>query len=253
MHTDEHRYSRRKICVYLCSSVAKNWRFILQGVGPPARTLGMSSRPQSAREELANSVVHGAALVAAVAAIPGLIQMSQSAQSSAASLAGSMVFAATLVLLFVCSTLYHALPDGRARLIALRLDHGAIYLFIAGSYTPFAVASLNSTFEWLQLAGVWACALLGFILKACGRLSHPLLSTGLYVLMGWTVLSMAAPLIERLPQYGAYWLVAGGIAYSVGVIFFVLDSRLRYAHAIWHGFVVAGTSCHFVSVVNLNH
>ena len=212
----------------------------------------MNKRRQSAREEIANSVVHGAALAASIAAIPFLFQLTESTPVSVVNVAGSVVFAATLLLLYVCSTLYHALPEGRARLIFLRLDHGAIYLFIAGSFTPFAVAAMDAATGWTLLGLVWLFAALGFALKACGRLSHPLVSTGLYLLMGWTVLTIAAPLIERLPQSGQLWLVMGGIAYTVGVVFFVLDSRMRYAHTIWHGFVVAGTSCHFAAVLGLN-
>lgn len=213
----------------------------------------MSSRPQSPREEFVNSVVHGAALLASVAAIPFLFQLTESTANHAVNIVGSVVFAATLVLLYLCSTLYHALPEGRARQLLLRLDHGAIYLFIAGSFTPFAVASLDGVSGWMLLALVWSPAALGFTLKVCGRLSHPLVSTGLYLLMGWMVLTIAAPLIARLPPSATLWLIAGGIAYTVGVIFFVLDARMRYAHAIWHGFVVAGTSCHFVTVLGLSH
>ncbi len=213
----------------------------------------MSKRRQSAREEVANTIVHGVALAAAVAAIPFLFQLPGSTPSRAGNVAGSVVFAATLVLLYLCSTLYHALPEGRVRLVLLRLDHGAIYLFIAGSFTPFALGSLDAEWGYWLLAVVWLLALSGFILKACGQLSHPLVSTGLYLLMGWTVLTIATPLIERLPQTGVVWLLAGGIAYTVGVAFFLLDWRIRYAHAVWHGFVVAGTSCHFVAVLELNH
>jgi len=212
-----------------------------------------SSRPQSAREEVVNSVVHGAALLASVAAIPFLFQLTESTPNRAVNIAGSVVFAATLVLLYLCSTLYHALPEGRARQLLLRLDHGAIYLFIAGSFTPFAAASLDAASGWMLLALVWLLAAIGFTLKVCGRLSHPLVSTGLYLLIGWMVLTIAAPLIARLPPSAMSWLIAGGLAYTVGVVFFVLDARLRYAHAIWHGFVVAGTSCHFVTVLGLSH
>ena len=209
-------------------------------------------RPQSAREEIVNSIVHGAALLASLAAIPFLFQLTETVPVRAVNIAGSVVFAATLVLLYLCSTLYHALPEGRARLIMLRLDHGAIYLFIAGSFTPFAMASLDAGSEWMWLALVWLLAALGFVLKLCGRLSHPLVSTGLYLLMGWMVVTIAAPLIQRLPQSAMLWLIAGGVAYTVGVVFFVVDTRMRYAHAIWHGFVVAGTSCHFVTVLGLH-
>jgi hemolysin III len=210
-------------------------------------------RPQSAREEFANSAVHGLALIAAVIAMPILFHLSDSPPMRGVSILGNAVFAATLLLLYLCSVLYHALPDGRARLILLRLDHAAIYLFIAGSFTPFAMASLDTSAGGLLLSVVWLLAIAGFILKVCGRLSHPLVSTSLYLLMGWAVLMVAAPLINRLPQSGQLWLLTGGIAYSVGVVFFVLDSRMRYAHTIWHGFVVAGTVCHFVAVLGLSY
>ena len=213
----------------------------------------MSKRFQSPSEEIANSIIHGLALAAALAAIPLLFQLSESKPSGVVNVAGSAVFAATMVLLYASSMLYHALPEGRLRLMLLRLDHGAIYLFIAGSFTPFALASLDSTWGASLLAFVWVLALSGFFLKACGRLSHPLVSTGLYLLMGWTVLTIATPLIQRLPQSGMLWLLAGGVAYTVGVAFFVLDSRMRYAHAVWHGFVVVGTSCHFAAILGLNH
>lgn len=209
-------------------------------------------RAQSAREEIVNSIVHGVALLASLAAIPLLFQLTETVPVRAVNIAGSVVFAATLVMLYLCSTLYHALPEGRTRLIMLRLDHGAIYLFIAGSFTPFAMASLDTPFGWMLLALVWLLAAIGFVLKVCGRLSHPLVSTGLYLLMGWMVLTIAAPLIQRLPQSAVSWLIAGGVAYTVGVVFFVVDTRMRYAHAIWHGFVVAGTSCHFVTVLGLH-
>ncbi|MBC7711090.1 MAG: hemolysin III family protein [Rhizobacter sp.] len=217
-----------------------------------AQSADVIKRSQSAREEMVNSIVHGIALLASLAAIPLLFQLTEPVPLRAVNIAGSVVFAATLLLLYLCSTLYHALPEGRARLVLLRLDHGAIYLFIAGSFTPFAMASLDTASGWMLLVLVWLLAALGFILKVCGRLSHPLVSTGLYLLMGWMVLTIAAPLIERLPHSAVVWLIAGGVAYTVGVVFFVVDTRMRYAHAIWHGFVVVGTSCHFVTVLGLH-
>jgi len=202
---------------------------------------------QTTGEEIANSVVHGLALLAAVVGGPFLI--AASVQRGAASIVGTAVFVATMVFLYFTSTLYHALPPGRAKRVLLRLDHGAIYIFIAGSYTPFALGALSGALGWTLFGVVWAFATVGVILKAVDRLTHPWLSTGLYLLMGWLVLFAAAPLVERVPMIGIAWLVAGGVAYSVGVIFFVLDSRLRYAHSVWHGFVVAGTTCHCMAVL----
>lgn len=206
----------------------------------------MSKRPQSLGEEIANSVSHGVACVAAVASVPFLLASTRNLSTT--SFIGAMVFAATMVLLYLSSTLYHAMPPGRAKRIFCKLDHGAIYLFIAGTYTPFALGPLSGAWGWSLFGIVWALAAMGIILKAFDRLSHPWLSTGLYLAMGWLVVVAAVPLLEHVPLPGVLWLVAGGLAYTVGVIFFALDSRIRYSHAVWHGFVAMGTACHFVAV-----
>jgi hemolysin III len=208
----------------------------------------MTERIQSRGEELANSVSHGVALLAAIGVVPLLISMAR--QRNVASLIGAIVFALTMVLLYLTSTLYHALPAGRAKRVFLKLDHGAIYLFIAGSYTPFALGALAGSWGWTLFGLVWSLAAVGVTLKTFGRLSHPWLSTGLYLVMGWLVLIAAVPLMQKVPLPGIELLVAGGLAYTTGVIFFVLDSRLRYAHAIWHGFVAMGTLCHFFAVLD---
>lgn len=207
----------------------------------------MQCREQTAGEELANSASHGLALLAAVIAAPFLIASAR--PQGAASVAGAIVFATTMVLLYLTSTVYHALPEGRFKQAALKLDHGAIYLFIAGSYTPFALKQPEGEWNLTLLALVWAVAALGLVLKAFNRLSSAWLSTGMYVVMGWLALVAALPLIGHLTQWSAHWLIAGGVAYTVGVAFFVLDSRLRYAHAVWHGFVAAGTGCHAVAIM----
>jgi len=206
----------------------------------------MNNRPQSSREEIANSISHAAALVAAIAGVPFLLASAQS--ESTASFIGALVFGITMVLLYLTSTLYHALPAGPAKQVFQKLDHGAIYLFIAGSYTPFSLGALGGPWGWSLFGLVWSLAAIGITLKALDRLSHPWLSTGLYLAMGWLVIIAAVPLLERVPLAGVLWLLAGGVAYSVGVIFFVLDSRLRYSHTVWHGFVALGTGCHFVAV-----
>jgi hemolysin III len=207
----------------------------------------MIERPQSLGEEIANSVSHGAALLAAIAAVPFLFSANR--HLGVANVVGASVFAATLVLLYLISTLYHALPAGRAKRVFLKLDHGAIYVFIAGSYTPFTLGVLGGPWGWTLFGLVWSLAVFGVTLKAFDRLSQPWLSTGIYLMMGWLVLIAVVPLIERVPMAGVAWLVAGGLAYTVGVAFFMLDSRVRYAHAVWHGFVVAGTGCHFTAVL----
>ena len=205
------------------------------------------TRAQSRGEEIANSVSHGVALLAALAAGPFLVA-AISPRGQASSI-GVGVFALTMVLLYSTSTLYHALPAGRAKRIVLRLDLGAIYIFIAASYTPFALGALSGVRAWAMFALVWSLALAGATLKACGRLDRAWLSTGLYLVMGWLALAAALPLMAHLPSATQTLLVAGGLAYSGGVVFFMLDSRLRYAHAVWHCFVVGGSSCHAFAVL----
>jgi hemolysin III len=208
---------------------------------------GMTERPQTLGEEIANAVSHGVALLAVLVGTPFLIVGVW--PRGAASLAGAAVFATTMVLLYFASTLYHALPAGRAKRVFQKLDHGAIYLFIAGSYTPFALGALGGPWGWTLFGITWALAALGVTLKAFDRLTHPWLSTGLYLAMGWVVLIAVGPLMERVAAPGIALLVAGGVAYTAGVAFFALDSRLRYGHAVWHGFVIAGTGFHFFAVL----
>ena len=208
----------------------------------------MTQRLQSFGEEIANSVSHAVALLAALVALPFLFAPARNL--SVAGFFGTLVFAATMVLLYLTSTLYHALPDGRARRTFLKLDYGAIYLFIAGSYTPFALGALGGAWGYALFALVWLLAALGVVLKIFDRLTHPWLSTGLYLAMGWLVLIAVVPLFRQMPPPSVTWLVAGGIAYTVGVVFFALDSRIRYSHAVWHGFVAAGTGCHTFAVLN---
>ncbi len=208
----------------------------------------MNERIQTLGEEIANSISHGVALLAAIVAVPFLIiQMSN---FGAAHIVGASVFAGTMVLLYLISTLYHAWPEGRTKSFFKKMDHSAIFLFIAGSYTPFTLGVLGGPWGWTLFGLVWSIAALGVTLKAFDRLQHPWLSTGLYLLMGWLVVIAAVPLVERVPAPGLALLVAGGVTYSVGVIFFLLDSRWRYAHAIWHAFVAGGTGCHFFAILN---
>ena len=204
-------------------------------------------RPQTIGEEIANSISHGLALAAAVAALVWLVVAARMQGPSA--IVGAAVFGGTMVLLYLASTLYHALPAGRAKLVLRKFDHSAIYLFIAGSYTPFALGVLGGAWGWTLFGLVWSIAVIGIALKSTDRLAHPWLSTGLYLAMGWLAVIAAVPLVERVEFAGLALLVGGGAAYTLGVVFFVLDSKLRYAHAVWHGFVVAGSSLHFFAVL----
>jgi hemolysin III len=212
-----------------------------------ARPRAPGDRPQSLGEEIANSVSHGVALVAAVVSLIWLVVAAP--PPGVAGTVGAAVFGGTMVLLYLTSTLYHALPSGRAKRVFVKLDHCAIYLFIAGSYTPFSLGVLGGPWGWTLFGLVWSIAAIGIALKIADRLSRPWVSTGLYLAMGWLVIIAAVPLVERVPPAGLVLLVAGGVAYSLGVVFFALDSKLRYAHAVWHGFVVTGSGLHFFAVL----
>ena len=210
--------------------------------------LAAIKRQQSREEEIANSVSHGVGLVAALVATPFLIGHAVR-HGDAGFIVGASIFAATMVLLYLASTLYHALPVGHAKRVFRVIEHSAIFLLIAGTYTPFTLGVLRGAWGWTLLGLVWGIAVAGVTLKALNRLTHPILTTSLYLLMGWLIVIAAHPLTERVPASGLLWLVAGGLAYTLGVIFFALDSRLRYGHFIWHLFVMAGTACHYFAVL----
>jgi hemolysin III len=207
-----------------------------------------SKRVQSRGEEFANSISHGFGLIAAVVATPFLIRHAVR-HGDAWFVVGASIFATTMVLLYLASTLYHALPVGRAKRVFRVIEHSAIFLLIAGTYTPFTLGVLRGAWGWTLFGLVWSIALAGLTLKALNRMSHPILSTGLYLLMGWLIVIAAHPLSDRMPTSGLLWLVAGGLAYTAGVVFFAFDSRLRYGHFIWHLFVMAGTACHYFAVL----
>jgi len=204
-------------------------------------------RAQSPGEEIANSVSHGVGLLAAVVAAPVLI-VAAVQRGGATGVIGASVFAFTVVVLYSASMLYHALPPNRAKRVFQVLDHSAIFLLIAGTYTPFTLGVLRGAWGWSLLGLVWSLALGGVILKGISGIRHPRLSLGLYLAMGWIVLIAVKPLWLLMPAEGLFWLVSGGIAYTAGVAFFVAE-RVRYSHFVWHLFVLAGTACHFIAVL----
>jgi len=206
----------------------------------------LQHRAQSRGEELANSVSHGLGFLAALMALPVLVV--GAVPHGAAAIVGASVFAATMALLYLASTLYHALAPNRAKRVFQILDHAAIYLLIAGTYTPFTLGVLRGPWGWTVFGCIWALAVGGIALKAVGGVRYPRLSTGLYVVMGWLVLVAAKPLWHAMPGWGLFWLVAGGVAYTAGVGFYAAD-RMRYAHFVWHLFVLAGTACHVIAVL----
>lgn len=205
-------------------------------------------RDQTPGEEIANAISHGLGCLLAIASLPILVQHAAQRGDPAQVVAAS-VFAGTAILLYLVSTLYHALPAGRAKLWFNRLDHASIYLFIAGSYMPFVLGVLKGAWGWSLFAIVWAAAAIGVGAKLLDRLKHPLWSTGLYVAMGWVAVVAAVPLIERMSAAGLWWLLAGGVSYTLGAVVFLLDSRVRYAHFVWHLFVLGGSTCHFFAAL----
>jgi hemolysin III len=205
------------------------------------------SRAWTFGEEVAHSVTHGLGLLAAVAGLVVLVVLT-AATHDPWRITACAIYASTLVMLYAASTLYHALSATRARDLLRVLDHSAIFLLIAGTYTPFALVSLRGPWGWTLLGIVWSLALLGVAAKAVFGTRWPIISTALYVCMGWVVLVAVRPLVEHVPPGGIAWLVAGGLAYTGGVAFYAW-TRLRYSHAIWHLFVLAGSACHYVAVV----
>ena len=208
----------------------------------------ISSRDQTRGEEIANSGSHAVALLAALIGAPVLI-VHAARHGGAAFIVGVSVFATTAILLYLASTLYHALPAGKAKRVFRVLDHSAIFLLIAGTYSPFSLGVLHGAWGWTLFGLVWSLAVIGVVSKTVGRTSHPILSTGLYLLMGWIVVIAVHPMITKVPLAGLLWLLAGGLFYTGGVAFYATDSRLRYGHFAWHLFVMAGTACHYFAVL----
>ncbi len=211
------------------------------------QSLTLASRTQSAGEELANSISHAMGLVGAMIGTPILL-LAASRHASIFFLVGTIIFTATMLLVYFGSTLYHAWPQTPVKSFLQVLDHSAIFLLIAGTYTPFALDPLRGGGGLTMLGIVWTLALFGVVMKATrGALRHRKLSMTLYLGTGWIGVIFIRPLALAIPWSAVLWLVVGGVAYTAGTLFFA-NERLRYAHFVWHLFVLAGTSCHFAAV-----
>lgn len=200
------------------------------------------------REELANSLTHGLALLACLVGAPVLIVMSVT-RGDAWQVVGASVFAATLVTLYATSTLYHAVPPSRTKRVLRVLDHIAIYLLIAGTYTPFTLGVLRGAWGWTLFGLVWGCAALGILFKALFGMRYPKLSTVGYVGMGWLAILAVRPLMMNVPSVGLVLIATGGLLYTLGVVFYATGRRVRYFHAVWHLFVLGGSVCHYLAVL----
>ena len=205
-------------------------------------------RAQSKGEEISNSISHGIGLVGALVGTPILI-MHAARNENAVFVVGTGIFSATMILLYLASSLYHALPKGKAKRCIRVIEHSAIFFLIAGTYTPLTLGVLRGAIGWTLFGVIWGLALAGVVLKAFYKTTHPIISTGLYLLMGWLIVIAVVPLFARMSTAGLFWLVAGGLSYTAGVVFFATDSRLKYGHLIWHLFVIGGTTCHYFMVL----
>jgi hemolysin III len=202
---------------------------------------------QSLGEELANSLSHAFGLLAALIGAPILLLAAWRA-GDRLFFAGAVVFTAAMLLVYFGSTLYHAWPRGTVKSVLQVIDHSAIFVLIAGTYTPFTLGPLRGVWGWSILALVWSLAVVGVLLKIfAGPRRRTRTSMALYLGMGWLVLVALRPLALHVPPAGLLWLVAGGLAYTGGVFFFV-KQRGRYTHFIWHLFVLLGTACHFLAL-----
>jgi hemolysin III len=206
-----------------------------------------SRRVPSLGEEIANSVSHGVGFVAALAATPFLV-LAAARRGSSVAIVGAGVFAGTTVVLYLASTLYHALPRNKAKRVFQVIDHSAIFLLIAGTYTPFTLGVLRGAWGWTLFGVVWGLAVLGVTLKSVHGIGYPRLSTTLYVGTGWLAVIAIRPLWAHMPVAGWLWLIAGGLAYTAGIAFYAAE-RVRYGHFVWHVFVLMGTVCHFFAVL----
>jgi hemolysin III len=208
-----------------------------------------TKRIYSTKEEIANAITHGVGALLAIAALVVLVVLA-AIKGNAWHVISFSVFGSTLVLLYFASTLYHSLTNVRAKNVFHKFDHIAIYLLIAGTYTPFCLTALRGWIGWTVLGVVWSCAILGTVLKSISVGNRVLMSTILYVLMGWVILIAIKPLYLAMPLNGFLLLILGGVSYTLGTIFFIRD-KVKYNHSVWHVFVLGGSVLHFFSVLAL--
>ena len=214
------------------------------GTATPASALGGYSKA----EEIANAVTHGIAALLSLVGLGVLVYCAAVGSGRAGVSAAAAVFGTAMVFLYTASTLYHAVPNWRAKRILQMLDHGAIYVMIAGSYTPFCLITLRGTTGTVLCAAVWTIAVLGAVLQPVLLRRAEWLNCLLYLLLGWCVVLVMKPLAAALPAAGLWLLAGGGVVYSLGVVFYLWD-RIPFNHAIWHLFVLGGTVLQFFSVL----
>lgn len=201
---------------------------------------------QKRGEEIANSISHGLGVLAVVIGAPFLI-LHAIRVGSIWDIVGAWIFIGCASLLYLASTLYHAIPHPRAKKVFHIIDHSSIFLLIAGTYTPFTLGVLRGPWGWSLFGAIWGLTILGVVLKSLWLIRHRWVSNLIYIGMGWMILIAARPLWVKASPMVLVWLLAGGIAYTSGILFYNAK-KLPYAHFVWHLFVIAGTSLHFFAV-----
>ena len=211
----------------------------------------MIKSPEIARysllEEILNSVTHGAGVLFSIAGLVLLIVLS-SIYGQTTHIVSCTIYGITLVLLYTASTLYHGFQKPDIKYVFKIIDHSCIYILIAGTYTPFMLVTVRGTLGWTIFGIVWGLTILGIVFKAFFINRFRIVSTIAYILMGWLVILAIKPLFQALPGGGIFWLVSGGLAYTLGTIFYAWK-KLPFNHAIWHLFVLAGSVCHFFAIM----
>jgi len=200
------------------------------------------------KSERFNSISH---LIGAVLALAGAVVLVVAASRGGDTrrIVSFSIYGATLFLLYLISTLYHGLPTGRAKHVFRVLDHQAIYLLIAGSYTPFTLVTLDGSVGWWLFGAIWGMAALGLVLDALPRRGARVVPLIIYFVMGWLIVLAINPLLAALPRAGFIWLLTGGLLYTSGIVFYALDSRYPWMHGVWHLFVLAGSISHYVAIL----
>jgi hemolysin III len=209
----------------------------------------METEFYSKREEIANAITHGIGACLAIAALV-ILTVFAAIKGTAWHVVSFSIFGATLVILYIASTLYHSLTHKKAKKLFRKFDHISIYLLIAGTYTPFCLAALQGWIGWTLFGIIWACAVLGTVLKSLRIGKLEMLSTLMYILMGWVVIIAIKPLYDAVSLSGFTFLLLGGVFYTAGTFFFIKD-KIKYFHSIWHLFVLAGSTFHFFAVIAL--
>lgn len=206
----------------------------------------MSKTVNAVLEEKLNAITHG---IGAFFAVIALIVLIAKAYTSGGTwqMVAAVIYGVSLVLLYLASTLYHSFSREKVKSVLKYFDHSAIYILIAGNYTPFTLIPLHGTLGWAIFSIIWSLALVGIVFKIFFVKRFNFFSTICYLIMGWLAVVMVKPLLAVLPAGAVYWLVAGGVLYTIGTVFY-LDKRIPYNHAVWHLFVLGGTVSHFISI-----